>query len=131
MTAHGVTTMHIFEAEYLNAHGRSMYSLKPSRNGWQSSVIHWRGATAAFEHTDAFFKMVVKRAEALYPRFDEFSVEVGPRRALANGAGYVEKMLMGRYNGSWQVFAKVEIAYGQESVMNTWEANERLEWFNS
>lgn len=130
MSIVGVTTMHIFDAEYIAAHGRLTYNLKPSRNGWQSSVTMWTGKESAMDRSASFLRAVKARGEFLYPEFDGWSVEDGPVRLMRDGIVYTEKMLFGRFNGSWMVFAKVEIAYGPTASMRTWEANERREWLD-
>lgn len=126
----GVTTMHIFAVEYIGARGRLMYNLKPSRNGWQSSVTMWTGKESAIEQSMTFLRLVKARGESLYPEFDDWTIENGPMRCMLAGVIYTEKMLFGRFNGMWQVFAKVEIAYGPESSMRAWEANEKREWLD-
>lgn len=130
MSVVGVTTMHIFDAEYLTGRGRLKYNLKPSRNGWQSSVTAWAGKESAMEHSMSFLRLVKDRGTLLYPEFDDWSVEDGPVRLMLGGVVYTEKILFGRYGGSWMVFAKVEIAYGSQASMETWKANELREWLD-
>lgn len=128
MTLVGVTTMHVFNAEYITARGLVTYNLKPSRNGWNTSVTMWTDKKSAMERSMTFLQLVQAKCSFLHSEFDDWSVEDGPVRLMRDGIVYTEKMLFGRFAGTWMVFAKVETAYGPKSSMRTWEANERREW---
>lgn len=130
MNVFGATTAHILDIDYLSERNREFFDFKPSLNGWHTSVNTWVSSAGALREADSFLKHVEAQVKELFPSMvDRFTVETGSVRR-SNGVVCHEQMLMGCINGQWEVFAKVDIAYGPEDAIDAWGMAEEREWFH-
>lgn len=130
MNVFGATTSHILDVDYLSRANRKHFDLRPSLNGWYTGVDSWVSSASALKQAGIFLRHVEAQIKDLYiGTVEEFSVESGNTRRV-KGVLCHEKMLMGRIRDQWEVFAKVDIAYGPENAIDEWDSAERAEWFN-
>lgn len=124
----GVTTMHIFDVDNMTARERSMFELKPSKNGWNTSITSWDSAQSALNEAEMFVTMLMAR---LIGSHDHLEIKVFNARPLTlqDGLTYHEAMIYGVRDGRMESFGRVETVVGPESAVDMWEDAENEQWF--